>query len=86
MESKTTRIVAVLFFIVGVVITYLGWQHFQQTHQPPARGYDFGPFAIVFGLAFFAFPNRFDDRKFGWIVVIIAAIVMIGFDVLMRSS
>lgn len=85
MDRKIIRIVCVPLFIIGILITVFGWRHFQQTGQPPGRAYDFGPFAIVFGLGFFAFPDRFDDRRFGWIVVIIAAIIMMGYDFLLRS-
>ena len=85
MERNTIRIICVPVFIIGVLITVFGWLHFQQTHSPPGRGHDFGPFAIVFSVAFFAFPDRLDDRRFGWMVVIIAVITMLGYDFLLRN-
>lgn len=85
MDTKIVRILCVVGFIVGALITIGGFRHLQETGQPPGRVVDFGAFLLVFGTAFFIFPDRVDDRRFGWIVVIIAALGIFLTEALLRS-
>ncbi len=85
MDRDFLRIMCVVAFLAGAGITINGLWQFQQTGQPPGRLFDVGPFLLVLSTAGFIFPDRFDDRKFGWIVVIIAALVMLATEALLRS-